>query len=75
MLALKFADEPVHNFFIKILAAELIVAAARLYFQNAVKHFQQSHIKCTAAQVINEDMAFFLHMFQTVAQCGCRRFI
>ena len=75
MLAFKLADQPVHNFFIKILAAELVVAAAGLYLQHAVKHLQQRDIERTAAKVIDEDMAFLFHMLQAVAEGGGRRFI
>ena len=68
-------EQEVHELFVKVLAAQLVVAAGRLHFQNALKHLQQRHVKRSAAKVIHQHMAFFLHVFQSVAQRRRRRLI
>ena len=63
----EFPDHPFTDLFIKIFSSKLIVSAAGFYLQHTIKHFQQSNIKGTSSQIIDQDMAFFIHMIQTIA--------
>ena len=57
---------------VKILPAQLIVSAAGFYLKHALEHFQDRHVKGAAAQVIDQHMAFLLHVLQSIAERRCR---
>ncbi len=75
VLFLKLSVQPVHEFFIKILSSKPVISVARFHFQHSVKHFQKRNVEGTAAQIIDQNMAFLFHMIQTITQRCSSRFI
>ena len=71
----KLPDHPCADTFIEVFSPQLIVPAARLYLQHAVKHLQKRHVKRTSAQVKYKNVALFFHVIQSVAKRGCSRLI
>ena len=54
--------------FIKIIATQLIVAVCRQNLENSVTQFQNRYIKCSAAQVINQNLMLCLILIKTISQ-------
>ena len=71
LLLAEFADEPVDDALIVVVAAEVRVAVGRLHFEDAVADFEDRHVERAAAEVPHEDrlVAFFV---EAVRQ-RCRR--
>ena len=40
---------------VEVVSAQVSVARSRFYFENAIAHFKNGHVECTAAQVEYEN--------------------
>ena len=80
ILVLDFADEPVDDLLIPVVAAQMIVAVGGLHLNGGeavivLADFQQRHIEGAATQIEDQDALVFLALFKTVGQCGCGRLV
>ena len=73
-LALEFADHPVHDFIIKVIAAEVCIPVCSFYFEYAIAQFKDRYIECTTAKVEYENLAVAAFI-QAISEGCSRRFI
>ena len=73
-LALEFADHPVHDGIVEVVAAEVGIAVGSFNFEDAVAQFEDRYVECTAAEVEYEDLAFAA-LIEAVGKSSCRRFV
>ena len=80
VLVLDFADEPVDDLLIPIVAAQVVVAVGGLHLNGGeavvvLADLQQGHIESAATEVEDQDGFVFLALFEAVGQCGCGRLV
>ena len=66
--------QPIHNFAIEIIPAQLRIAAGGLHLKDPIAHFQQGHIKRAAPQVKHQHR-LATGPIETIGQRRRRRFI
>ncbi|MPM47306.1 hypothetical protein SDC9_94015 [bioreactor metagenome] len=71
---LKFANHPVHNTFIKVIAAKMSITICCFNFENAVAHLKDRNVESTAAKVINQN-SVIVGFINTISQCRSSRFV
>ena len=80
VLVLDFADEPINDLLIPIIAAEMVITVRGLHLDGGeavviLADFQQGDIEGAAAEVEDQDALVFLALFKAVCQCGCGRLV
>ena len=69
---LEFVNHPVHNLFIKVIAAQMGITIGGLYLEYAVADIQDGYIESAAAKVINHD-GVVVGLVNAIGQgCGSR---
>ena len=68
----ELGNHPIHNFFIKVVAAKVSIAVGCLYLESAFTEFKNRYIKRAAAEVKNQN-SFILILIETICEsCGSR---
>ena len=80
VLVLDFADEPVDDLLIPIVAAQVVVAVGGLHLNGGeavvvLADFQQRHIEGAAAEIEDQDALVFLALLKAVSQCRSGRLV
>ncbi len=70
----EFFDQPVHDGFVPVVAAEVGVAIGGFDFEYAVADFEHGDVECATTQVVNRDL--FVGLFvEAVGEGGGRGFV
>ena len=64
--ALELARQPLNNALVKIIAAEVGVAAGRFHLNHAVAQFEYRNIKGAAAHIVDDDHFIFALFIQAI---------
>ena len=80
VLVLNFADQPVDDLLIPVIATEVVVAVGGLHLNGGeavvvLADLQQGDIEGAAAEVEDQDALVFLALLQTVGQSSCGRLV
>ena len=75
MCRLEFFDQPVNNFLVPVVTAQVRVAVCALNFKNSVTDFENADVESTATQVEHENCFVFAALVETVSQCSCSWFV
>ena len=74
VLLLEFADHPVDDLLVEVIAAEVRIAVRRLDFERAFRELENRDIERAAAEVEDEDR-LILVLVEAVGKCCCRRLV
>src|ERR1044071_4025802 len=55
----ELVSHPIHDAFVKILAAEKSVARSRKNFEHTLAHLENRDVECSATQIVNSDFFRF----------------
>ena len=71
----KLANQPIQNFLVEVVAAQVGVAVGGFDLKDAVAQLQDGDVKGAAAQVKDGDRGLLLLFVQPVVEGGCGRFV
>ncbi len=72
LLLLELVDHPLDQFVVKIITTEVRIAVCRENLDDAIADLDDGHIKCTAAEVIHQNLLLFLVVKAICQRCRCR---
>ena len=70
----EFGNQPINDFLVEVVAAQMGVAVGSFYFEYAVTHFEDGYVEGTAAKVIYQ-YGVVIGFVDAVSKSCCGRFV